>query len=132
MKPHRRKNFVSTKMTKKDYLFRKDNKFPNGSAEHSSDLVKIYLSTVTTLIKENQRYPLEAKTQKREGVVRVSFSIHREGTISKLQILSTNFYEGFNREALESVRRAEPFPPFKEGMKWDIIDLELDIEFKLN
>ena len=55
-------------------------------------------------------YPASARRRGIEGQVEVSFDLDTRGMASRLQLLSRSGYRILDRAALETVRRASPFP----------------------
>jgi len=55
-------------------------------------------------------YPASARRRGIEGQVEVAFDLDARGMASRLQLLSRSGYRILDRAALETVRRASPFP----------------------
>lgn len=55
-------------------------------------------------------YPASARRRGIEGVVEVSFDLDGEGRASTLQVTEGSGYSVLDQAALQTVRRAEPFP----------------------
>ena len=57
-----------------------------------------------------KRYPASARRRGIEGAVDVSFRLNAEGRAENMQLVSGSGYEILDEAALDTVRRAQPFP----------------------
>ena len=91
-----------------------------------------YLEMIRLKVENNNRFPPEAKKERRGGIVTVSFIINlADGTIRDLMIVTPSPFEDLNEQALLAVRGSAPFlkPPaylFKED-----VSIIVDIHFNL-
>ncbi len=58
-----------------------------------------------------QRYPSDARRNHLEGTVETLFSMTRDGTLLNVWIKRSSGQPVLDREAIETVRRAQPLPP---------------------
>ncbi len=77
--------------------------------------VSNYPGKVVAKLRRARRYPSEAKRERLRGQVRVSFTITSNGGVSSLRVSRSSGSSILDRAALETVRRAAPFPPIPDG-----------------
>ena len=80
-----------------------------GVSSRSSDALPSWITQVSAKIQRNKRYPSEARGDL--GVVRVSFSVDRQGGIHSVRLVKSSGSSILDKEALALVQRAEPLPP---------------------
>jgi protein TonB len=80
-----------------------------GLSSRSSDALPNWITQVSAKIQRNKRYPSEAHGDL--GVVRVSFSVDRQGGIHSVRLVKSSGSSVLDKEALALVQRAEPLPP---------------------
>lgn len=73
------------------------------------------------------RYPLSARRQGWSGRVEIGFRVGVRGEVENVRVLSSSGYPVLDREALEAVRKASPFPPPSVTMQ-----LVMPVTFALN
>lgn len=71
---------------------------------------QFYVSDAIKIIRGKTRYPQRALERNHAGSVRVAVIIDRQGNILGTNILEKSQYDLLNKEALDAVRRATPFP----------------------
>lgn len=76
-----------------------------GQAELSS-----YSGLVAAHLRRHKRYPPEAERAGVKGTVRVAFSVGAKGEVTGARIIASSGSPILDQEAIEMVRRAEPFP----------------------
>jgi TonB family protein len=89
-----------------------DSKVINRSTNASMQDVSI-IELLHTKISEHKQYPYMAKRQRREGVARVEFVLHPDGTINDMKLVNSSRVRVLDKAALEAVRGIEPFEPAK-------------------
>ncbi|MBI1909887.1 MAG: energy transducer TonB [Deltaproteobacteria bacterium] len=87
---------------------------PGAGEENGADLV---LAEIRKKIEQTKRYPAQARQLGQEGVTSVSFSIDRSGKVSLLSLEKSSSYRLLDEEALETIRRAAPFPPYEKPIR---------------
>jgi protein TonB len=68
-------------------------------------------SRVVARIRRFQRYPRGAKSRGEEGVVSLSFVVNTSGAVVSSRLSRSSGSSELDQAALESLRRASPFPP---------------------
>ncbi|HNZ29379.1 MAG TPA: energy transducer TonB, partial [Candidatus Goldiibacteriota bacterium] len=66
------------------------------------------------------------------GKSMVAFSINRDGTVKDVRLFSSSGNDILDREAVENIMRASPFPKLPDTVKEETLALEIAISFKLN
>lgn len=74
-----------------------------------SNAIPKWRSAISALLERNKRYPAEARNDR--GTVQVAFSLDRRGHVTSSRIITTSGSSALDREALEMIKRAQPFPP---------------------
>ncbi len=75
-----------------------------------------FLGKVNSRLYRFKRYPADARRRRTRGVVIVNFSISANGALRSVKIVRSSGAAILDREALNTVRRASPFPPIPSGM----------------
>lgn len=77
-----------------------------------------------------QRYPNRARERGLEGTVQVVFLLRRDGTILDAWVNSSSGQIVLDREAVATIRRAEPLPVIPSGLP-DQLSVALPVAFEL-
>src|SRR5690606_14610815 len=75
-----------------------------------------YMSDVMRKTLQNMRYPRRAQERAQEGSIRLAVTVARDGKLQDVKIVEESRYSLLNKEALDSVERANPFPALPEGI----------------
>ncbi len=89
-----------------------------------------YQDIVKRGIEKQRRYPALAKNRGIEGAVYINFTVMADGKAEDIRIIRPSNFEILDREALATVRRAAPFPPFPESYRGNYLEMEVNIIFK--
>jgi protein TonB len=81
------------------------------------------------LLERNKRYPADAKNDR--GIAQIAFSIDRKGHVTSSHIVKTSGSAALDREALEMVKRAQPFPPPPAGLPGTEVSLTVPVRFNM-
>lgn len=79
-------------------------------------------------LEKYRRYPPAAKARREQGVTYVRFRMNREGKLLSSEILRSSGTAALDRAALDTLRRAQPFPPIPRD-KPDPLELSVPVEF---
>ena len=90
-----------------------------------------YQREVVRRIEKGKRYPFFAKMRNMSGVVVVGFTIGAEGRASDIEVIRSSDQKILDREALDTIRRVSPFPPFPEGFRLSRMNLTISLKFDL-
>lgn len=86
---------------------------------------------VVAQLQRAKRYPSGAESRREQGVVTLSFSLGRNGNVLARSIVKSSGYSELDREVLEMVMRAQPFPAFPASMSQPRIALSVPVRFSL-
>jgi TonB family protein len=89
-----------------------------------------YLGTARMRIEQAKRYPSDARREKWEGKVVLSFQINRNGEILEINLIQSSGHRVLDEEGMETLRRASPFPSPLLIEKEKLV-LEVPILFRL-
>ena len=82
-------------------------------------------------IEETRRYPLWAKKKGIQGITRIVFTVMPDGTCRDMKIAGSSGSEILDHEALETLKRAAPFPSVPKKISVSPVSLEVGIVFSL-
>lgn len=77
--------------------------------------VSNYPGKIVSKLRRALRYPAEAKRNKLRGEVRVAFTVSAGGGVGGVRIVRSSGSPVLDKAAIETVRRAAPFPAIPEG-----------------
>lgn len=103
-----------------------------GGGAQEATAVERYFAGVLQKVNRHKRYPRREEEERIEGETIVRITVNRTGALVQADILQASPRAGFNREALASVRRANPFPEFPEAVTRDALTFDLRVQFKLH
>jgi periplasmic protein TonB len=75
-----------------------------------------------------QRYPNAARAQHLEGKVDTQFAISRDGTLLGVWVRTSSGQPVLDREAIETIRRAQPLPPIPPELP-DRLNIHVQLAF---
>lgn len=78
-----------------------------------------------------QEYPIEAKKQKKQGIVKLQFTIDREGNVLASSVKKSSGHNAIDQAALKMLQAANPVPPLPRSIKGEKITLVKPIEYSL-
>jgi len=90
-----------------------------------------YQDSIKQKIKKEKQYPRWALRSRHEGSARITFSVLPSGQIEGLRLINSSGFDELDKEALDAVRRASPFKKFPLDFKHDVINVEIDIIFRI-
>lgn len=97
----------------------------------SKEAMLRYQDMVKQRIEEVRRYPSWAKRQGIEGIVYLSFSVLSNGLSQDVKIMRSSDSKILNEEAVATIKRANPFPPFPRKISSSSVRMEVSIVFTL-
>ena len=92
---------------------------------------QIYHSMLLRHTFKHIRYPKRAQERGQEGSVRLNVTIDQKGNVKDVSTLQESRYASLNREALEAVERAGPYPATPAQLKLDEYRFSVPITFRL-
>jgi periplasmic protein TonB len=103
---------------------------PNAGASTAA-ATATWRDRVVSQLQRAKRYPSGAQSRREQGVVVLSFTLSRGGTVLGRGIVRSSGNSELDREVLSMVMRAQPFPPFPPGMNQGRISLSVPVRFSL-
>lgn len=91
-----------------------------------------YLSRLIAHLNMYKNYPYEARIHHQEGVVTLRFKLDRSGRLQSYEITHGSGWAELDQAALDTIRRADPFPAPPQNYKSDQIDLVVPLVFSLH
>lgn len=85
------------------------------SSASGNAAVTNYPGKIVSKLRRALRYPAQAKSQNLRGEVQVSFTVSSGGAVGGVRVVRSSGSPVLDRAAIETVRRAAPFPPIPEG-----------------
>jgi protein TonB len=79
-----------------------------------------------------KRYPAEARQNRQEGTVRLSFTIDRSGRVVSYRIVGSSGSAPLDQEALAMIQRASPLPAPPPEIGGAQISLTVPVRFNIN
>ncbi|MCF6330587.1 MAG: TonB family protein [Sulfurimonas sp.] len=99
------------------------------SVVDTSSVLDRYTSSVRALISQNLHYPSRAKRYRIQGVVDVSFTILKDGTITAI-IVDKKSKNLLKKGALKTLRSLS-FKPIPSELKQDTLEISIPIKFSI-
>lgn len=91
-----------------------------------------YLEKVLRHIARFKRYPRAARRDGVVGKVHLRFTILADGRLQSPELTGSSGDSRLDREALQMLSRASPFPPIPRSLGMDTVELNLPVQFTLN
>jgi periplasmic protein TonB len=101
---------------------------PLGNQPGTTDIWK---KQIVAILERNKRYPSAAVSRGEQGVVNILLRVDRGGRLLAVDVVNSSRSELLDQEALEIVRRSEPFPPVPSDLAGMEIKLAVPIRFNL-
>lgn len=92
---------------------------------------KNYFSSLMAWLNTHKNYPKLAKKNKEQGIVKLKFTITREGDISNASIHTSSGYQRLDQAAIQMLRAASPVPPIPNDLGRSTLTLVIPIEYSL-
>ncbi|MBA4757603.1 energy transducer TonB [Sphingosinicella sp.] len=75
-------------------------------------------------------YPEASRQAREEGSAQIAFVLHRDGTVSDLEVVQSSGHRSLDAAARDAVSRAEPFPVIPAALP-DLVDIRVPVVFVL-
>ncbi|MBD2860026.1 energy transducer TonB [Spongiibacter sp. KMU-158] len=102
-------------------------RFAGGKIGNAKD----YFSVLMAWLNQHKRYPVDAKKQKLEGIVKLQFHIARDGSVSQMRVHGSSGHPALDAAAMQMLIAAAPMPPIPESMKREHLSLVIPVEYSL-
>ena len=77
---------------------------------HNSSIIEL----LHTKISEYKQYPYMARRQRREGIARIEFVLHPDGSINDAHLVHSSRTRSLDNAAIKAVESIEPFLDARE------------------
>lgn len=106
---------------------------PKKSAVSANERAKKadYYVTLSRHLNRKKKYPRAAKKAREEGIVKVRFTVSRNGSVSNVSVKKSSGYELLDSETIALLQRAAPLPRMPKSMTRDSVTITLPIEYSL-
>ncbi len=104
---------------------------PSPGAVSASAAMASWRDQVVAQLQRAKRYPSGADSRREQGVVTLSFTLSRNGSVLSRNIARSSGNPELDQEALAMVARASPFPQFPPGMNQASVNLSVPVRFSL-
>jgi protein TonB len=95
-------------------------------------VVARYAGYLKGRLEESMHYPRAARLAGQQGSVVVRFVIDRNGTVLSIVLEKPSGHAILDREAVEMIERAEPFPTMPGEMSGEVLELRVPIAYKID
>jgi len=93
--------------------------------------VSEWSKTLSAHVAKFKTYPQQSKRRGEQGRVIIRFTIDAGGKVLDVGLTKRTCFEDLNEEAVNMVKRAEPFPPFPETMKLEKKTFGIPMNYRL-
>lgn len=97
-----------------------------------SNAVPTWQRQVSQKLERNKKYSAAARARDEQGVVQLEFSMDRGGHLKSSRVVKTSGSSALDREALDLVKRAEPFAAPPPAMPGEEVFLIVPIRFNIH
>jgi len=101
------------------------------TGELTSEAMLRYQDMVKQRIEGGRRYPEWAKEQGIEGVAYLRFIVLANGNGREIKLIHSSGSKILDQEAIDTIKRASPFPPFPKEIANSSIQMEVSLVFTL-
>jgi protein TonB len=95
----------------------------------SAAAVTAWNGSITKQIELHKGYPPSALSRRASGVTQVAFAIDRDGRLIESRIIRGSGHAALDQEAIETLRRAQPFPRPPEDLPGERFEFTLPMSF---
>ena len=102
-----------------------------GSGRGTRDAMKAYQSQVRRKLERNKKYPQGAQARNITGVATISFTIHRNGSVSGTRLAKSSGHAILDDEVVALLQRTAPMPAIPPEIPANAISLSVPIRFSV-
>jgi len=102
------------------------------SAGGNAGLRRSYAGVLAAHLSRYKSYPISARRQGREGTARLRLVVDRTGRVLDARIAQSAPFPEFDEAAMSMLARAQPLPPFPNGMTETEIVVMVPVTFELS
>jgi protein TonB len=96
-----------------------------------SAVIRRWESELVAHIERFKRYPADARARGDTGLVRVTFTIDREGRVLESHLAQSSGFPALDQEVLTMLTRAQPVPRPPEHISVDILSFTIPVRFNI-
>lgn len=97
----------------------------------NSNAIPSWKRQVVVMLERNKRYPAAARSRKEHGIVQISFALDRDGHVLSSRVVKSSGSATLDKESLDLLQRAQPFPPAPPELSGARISLTVPIRFNI-
>ena len=97
----------------------------------NSNAIPSWTRQVVSVLERNKRYPSAARSRREQGIAELAFSLDRQGRVVASRIVKSSGSATLDKETLDLVQRAQPFPPPPSELPGSQISLTVPIRFNI-
>jgi len=90
-----------------------------------------YYAMVSAHLNRRKKYPTEARKARKQGVVKVRFTVDRNGNISNVSITGSSGHTILDQATLALMQRVAPLPRMPKSMVPNKVTISLPIDYSL-
>jgi protein TonB len=105
---------------------------PGGRGAGNPNELDAYTAAVRRRLERRKKYPPAAQARRIVGVVRVSFTVLKDGTIRSPSLLESSGHGILDDEAMALLARSSPLPPIPESTGLSSLNISVPFRFSLN
>jgi len=90
-----------------------------------------FLKLVYIEISKHKRYPYQARRQRREGRVKINFTLHPDGHVSEVMVMESSRFNVLDRAAQQAVESISPFAMAANYLNVET-EFNVNIDYRLN
>ena len=82
-------------------------------------------------VERHKGYPASARGRHETGTAQLAFTLDRNGKVLASRVIKTSGFASLDQETIDTVRRAQPFPPPPANMPGETFDFTVPIRFNI-
>ena len=86
---------------------------------------------VAQAIARRKGYPAAARARRETGDVEITFTLESNGTVASSRVIRSSGFAALDQEALDTIRRAAPYPPPPAGVWEKQLEFTLTLGFNM-
>jgi len=87
--------------------------------------------SIALQVERHKGYPAAARARHEMGTAELAFTLDRNGKVLASRVVRTSGFASLDQETIDTVRRAQPFPPPPANMPGDTFDFTVPIRFNI-
>lgn len=119
-----KKHVVKKKVIKHKNILKKSS--PNLKA-----LKNRYLAKIRLIIEKHKKYPRIAQRMHQEGIVKVRFTIDKNGKIKNIMLVKKCSYSRLNKAGISTLKKIGRFKPIPKELHKSFLTLTVPIKYKI-